>query len=433
MMAEKPSGWKARFFTIWTGQQLSFIGSEAAQFALVWWLTTNTGSATVLATATLVALLPRIVLGPFIGALIDRWNRRLVMLTADTFIALLALCLAYLFWAGALQVWHIYVVMLARSLGEAFHWPAMASSTTLMVPEQHLARVAGLNQSMHGVMSIVGPPLGALLMALLPLHGVMMVDVGTALFAILPLLFIFVPQPEKAHVDALRQASVFVNMRDGLRYVLHWPGMLALLAGVFIIKIALQPALSLVPLLVYDHFGGSAADLSLIEAIAGVGILGGGLILSVWGGFRRKVYTVLMGLVGIGVAAVLLGVTPAHIFWMALVAAFFLGAMISMTDGPTSAIFQATVPAQMQGRVFGLLGSLFSLSTPVGLAIAGPVSDLLGVRFWFQLGGLLCIVVGVVNFFIPAVLRLEDHRPLSDEKLEEVPATESLSEKVLND
>ena len=433
MMMEKTSGWKARFFTIWAGQQLSFIGSRAAQFALVWWLTTTTGSATVLATATMVALLPQIVLGPFIGALIDRWNRRVVMLFADSFIALVSLWLAYLFWSGAMEVWHIYVVMLARAFGEAFHWPAMAASTTLMVPKEHYTRVAGLNQSMHGVLTIVGPPLGALLMALLPLHGVMLVDVGTALFAVLPLLFLFVPQPEKAHVDALKQVSVFASMRDGLRYVLHWPGMLALLAGVLVIKVALQPAFSLIPLLVYKHFGGTAADLSLIQAIAGVGILGGGLVLSAWGGFKKKVHTVLMGLVGIGVAAVLLGLTPAHVFWMALVAAFFLGAMISMTDGPFSAIFQAAVPAQMQGRVFGLLGSLFSLSTPVGLAIAGPVSDLLGVRFWFQLGGLLCVAVGVISFFIPAVLRLEDHESVLDAKPQEVPATGAVGGETLSE
>jgi len=433
MMMERTSGWKARFFTIWTGQQLSFIGSRAAQFALVWWLTTTTGSATVLATASMVALLPQILLGPFIGALIDRWNRRIVMVTADTFIALLALWLAYLFWSGAMEVWHIYVVMLARSLGETFHWPSMAASTTLMVPERHLARVGGLNQAIYGVLAIVGPPLGALLMALLPLHGVMMVDVGTALFAILPLLFIFIPQPEKAHVDELKRSSVLSNMWEGLKYVLHWPGILALLAGVLVIKVALQPAISLIPLLVYEHFGGTATDLGLIEAIAGAGMLGGGLFLGVWGGFKRKVYTVLMGLVGVGVATFLLGLTPAHIFWMALVVTFFLGTMISMTDGPLSAILQATVPAEMQGRVFGLLGSLFSLSTPVGLAIAGPVSDLLGVRFWFQLGGLLCVIVGVINFFIPAVLRLEDQKAASDEKFQKVPATESLGGKVLND
>jgi DHA3 family macrolide efflux protein-like MFS transporter len=328
-----------------------------------------------------------------------------------------------------MQVWHIYVVMLARALGETFHWPAMAASTTLMVPEEHYARVGGLNQTIQGILMIIAPALGAFLMELLPLHGVMLVDVGTALFAILPLLFIAIPQPAEAHVAALKRSSVLANMRDGLRYVLHWPGMLALLAGVLIIKVALQPAFSLFPLLVYEHFAGEAKALGLLQAILGAGILGGGLLLSVWGGFKRRIYTVLMGLIGVGVAATMLGVIPAEGFWMALVVGFFLGVMISMTDGPITAILQGAIPPSMQGRVFGLLGSLFSLSTPVGLAIAGPVSDFLGVRFWFQLGGLLCVIVGIISFFIPALLQLEGKKAVAEGVL----ATESLGERPLCD
>ena len=127
-MNEKRS-WKAKFFTIWTGQQLSYVGSHAAQFALVFWLTKTTGSATILATATMVALLPNILLGPFVGALVDRWNRRRVMMLSDSFIALVSLWLAYVFWTGGMQPWHIYVAMLARALGGTFHGPAMLASS----------------------------------------------------------------------------------------------------------------------------------------------------------------------------------------------------------------------------------------------------------------------------------------------------------------
>lgn len=133
--------WKARFFTVWTGQQLSLIGSRIAQFALVWWVTEKTGSATVLATATMVALLPRILLGPIIGSLVDRWNRQKIMVISDSFVALVSLWLAYLFWSGTMQVWHVYVVMLARSAGGAFQSPAFRASTTLMVPSKHYTRV----------------------------------------------------------------------------------------------------------------------------------------------------------------------------------------------------------------------------------------------------------------------------------------------------
>ncbi len=402
--------WKARFFTIWTGQQLSLVGSRAAQFALVWWLTTTTGSATVLASASLVAFLPGILLGPFVGALVDRWNRRAVMIVADSFIALISLWLAYMFWSGAMEVWHIYIVMLARSFGDTFHSPAMGASTTLMVPEKHYTRVSGLNQTIHGALNIIGAPLGALLLTLLPLHGVMLVDLATAGFAVLPLLVLAVPQPAREHVEAIKARSFLSNTREGLRFVFSWPGLIALLVGASIVKVALMPAFSLTPLLVHQHFGGEAPELSLFNAIVGLGMMLGGMLLGAWGGFKRKVHTILLGIAGIGAASVVLGLTPGSMFWLGLVSVFVIGLMISFTDAPISALLQATVPAEMQGRVFGLLGSLFSLTTPIGLMIAGPVADVTGVPFWFVLAGSLCVVMVLGSLFVRPLMHIEDQK-----------------------
>jgi len=402
--------WMVPFFTIWTGQQLSIVGSRAAQFALVWWLTLETGSATVLATASLVAFLPITLLGPFVGALVDRWNRRVIMIIADSFIALVGLWLAYLFWSGSMEVWHVYVVMLARSFGETFHSPAMAASTSLMVPEKHYTRISGLNQTIYGLLNLVGAPLGALLLAIMPLHGVMLFDVGTAVFAVIPLLFIAIPQPKKEHVAAIKTSSFLSNARDGLRFVLHWPGMLVLLAGASVLNILLIPAFNLAPLLVMNHFKGGAAELGLLEAAVGLGMLLGGLLLSVWGGFKKKLYTILLGMMGLGAAALILGLTPGTILWLGMVSVFVIGFMISMIDAPLSAIMQATVPPEMQGRVFGLLGSLFSLTTPIGLGIVALVGNAVEVTFWFQLGGVMCLLVAVVSFFIPAFRTIEEHK-----------------------
>jgi DHA3 family macrolide efflux protein-like MFS transporter len=185
--------WAGRFFTIWIGQAFSLFGSSIVQFALVWWLTQKTGSATVLATATLVALLPQILLGPFAGTLVDRWNRRIIMIVADASIALVTAALVYLFATDQIQVWHIYAAAMIRSLGAAFHQPAMASSTSLMVPNKHLARVAGANQTLQGLINIIAPPLGALLLELYSTQAVLMIDIVTAAIAILPLLFIPIP------------------------------------------------------------------------------------------------------------------------------------------------------------------------------------------------------------------------------------------------
>src|SRR5215203_5475339 len=163
-----PQNWAARFFTVWTGQAFSLFGSALVQFALIWWLTQKSGSATVLAIATLVGMLPQIVLGPFAGALVDRWNRRVIMIVADAAIAISTLWLVYLFSTDVVQIWHVYAVMAFRSLGGAFHFPAMSASTPLMVPEEHLTRVNGLNQTLQGINGLIAPPVGALLIGALP-------------------------------------------------------------------------------------------------------------------------------------------------------------------------------------------------------------------------------------------------------------------------
>ncbi len=223
--------WQRPFFLIWGGQAFSLLGSSLVQFALVWWLTQETGSATVLATATLVAVLPGIIIGPFAGALVDRWSRRWVMVGADAIIALTTAWAVWLAWNGALQPWHVYVIMFIRATGGAFHWPAMQASTSLMVPTQHLSRVAGMNQTLYGLMNIMAPPLGALLLSLLALPSVLVIDIATALMAIMPLLVITVPQPpaKPAPADGAARPSVLADLRSGLRYVWAWPGLLMLM------------------------------------------------------------------------------------------------------------------------------------------------------------------------------------------------------------
>ncbi len=414
METDKSIGnWKLSFFPIWAAQALSLVGSRLAQFALVWWLTSTTGSATVLATATMVAILPEVLIGPFAGALVDRWNRRLVMIAADGFVALVALWLAYLFWTGSIAVWHVYAAMLARALGGAFHWPSMQASTSLMVPRERLSQVAGLNQTMQGALNIIAPPLGAFLMAFLPLHSIMGIDVFTAIIAIAPLLVIAIPQPQRAGPAGDDSASsLWGEMRHGLRYVLGWPGLLAVMIMAMVINFVVNPAFSLMPLLVTEHFGGGAVELGWLEAGWGTGMVVGGLVLSVWGGFRRRIYTALIGLVLEGLAVLVVGLAPSHGLTIALAALFFGGMMNPMVNGPFFAILQAAVAPEMQGRVFTLVGSLATAMMPLSLAVAGPLSDAIGIRTWYLAGGAIFALIGVASFFIPAVVNLENnHRP----------------------
>ena len=414
--------WQVPFFTIWAGQAISLLGSNLAQFALVWWLTKTTGSATILATASLVALLPAIVLGPFAGALVDRWNRRTVMILADALVALGAAWLVYLFWADAMQVWHVYVLVLLRALGGAFHWPAMQVSTSLMVPEEHLARIGGLNQTLHGLVNIVSPPLGAILLSVLPFYAVMGIDVVTALCAIGLLLSIRIPQPRLAPeaTASLSVASVWADVRVGLRYVWHWPGLRWVLVIATLLNLIMNPAFSLLPLLVTEHFGGGALELGWMESAWGVGVVLGGLLLSVWGGFRRRMWTAIMGLAGIGVGTLLVGLAPGWALSLAVAAFALHGFMNPLANGPLFAIVQAKVAPEMQGRVFTVIMSASSAMTPLGLAVAGPMADGLGLSAWFAFAGVSCLLIALSIPLLPAVMNLENSQSLHDQATPEV-------------
>jgi DHA3 family macrolide efflux protein-like MFS transporter len=421
---QRRSDWKPSFFSIWTSQAFSLIGSRVVQFALVWWLTQLTGSATVLATASMVALIPEILLSPIAGAYVDRWNRRIVMILADGMTALASLWLAYLFWTDATQVWHVYVIMLVRAVGGAFHWPAMQASTSLMVPQEHLTRVAGLNQTMNGALNIIGPPLGALFLEVMALYGVMLVDVATAMLAILPLLFVYVPQPKRSDLGE-EEPTIWADMREGLRYILGWRGLMALIGAAMIVKIALTPAFALVPLLVKEHFHGGVAQFSLLEAVTGVGIVLGGLILTAWGGFRRKIHTSMLGMTVLGLSFLVLSLTPGGFFQMALASVFVVGLMIPLIDGPIMAILQGTVPPEMQGRVFTMMGSLLWITSPFGLAVAGPVSDWLGPQVWYATAGVLCGVTGLALFFVPVVANIEENIKVAGAEAEPIDPAET--------
>jgi DHA3 family macrolide efflux protein-like MFS transporter len=298
--------------------------------------------------------------------------------------------------------------MFIRSAGGSFHWPAMQASTPLMVPRKHLARVAGLNQALYGAAGIVSPPLGALLLAMLPVHRILGIDIGTAMLAILPLCFISIPQPpvQAARSSGLR--TVWYDLSEGVRFVATWRGLVLILGMAALLNLLINPAFALLPIMVTTHFKGGAAQLAWLQSAWGIGMLCGGLTLSVWGGFKRRVVTAMVALVlqGIGVAVV--GLAPSTSLLLAVGALFFAGFMNPIVNGSFFAALQAIVPAQMQGRVFTLTISASAAMAPLGMAIAGPVADAVGVQSWFLVGGVTAILMGVTMFFVPAVMRIED-------------------------
>ena len=409
-LANADSGrkWALPFFTLWTGQTFSLLGSQLVQFALIWWLTKTTGSATVLATASLIGLLPQVLIMPLAGALVDRWSRRVTMIPADSVIALATVGLAFVFWSGAVQIWQVYLLMFIRSAAGGFHWSAMQASTSLMVPQQHLSRIQGMNQMVMGGLNIISAPLGALLLEWLPIHGVLAIDVGTALLAIAPLFFIAVPQPTRAAADgALAETSVWQDFKAGFKYAASWPGLVIIGLMATMINLLLTPAFSLLPILVTKHFNGQAFHLAWLESSWVVGVVAGGLLLSVWGGFKRRILTSMLGLLLIGMATLGIGLAPASAFTFTVGVIFLSGFANPITNGPLFAVLQSVVEPGMQGRVFTLVGSVASAMTPLGLLIAGPVADAFGVQTWFILGGIVTMGMGVAGYFIPAVMNIE--------------------------
>ena len=402
--------WKLRFFTIWSGQALSRLGSRIVSFALIWWLTEKTGSEAVLATATMVTILPSVFIGPFAGTLVDRWSRRRVMIVSDGVIALCTAVLVYLYWSGNIEPWHLYGIMLARGLGDAFHGPAMMASTALMVPTKHLPRVGGMNQSLNGVMRIVAPPLGALLLKVLPMHLITSIDVVTAALAIGPLLFISIPRPAAPDgTDA--GSSVLKEMIDGLKYVVGYRALFMVVFTCTLANVFLGPTTAFFPLLVAEVFRGGAVELGLLTSLNGFGIIAGGLFITAWGGFRRRLFTSATGWIGIGIGFICVLFIPASGFIGLSIIMAFVGFMIPVGCAPLEAYYQTCVAPDKQGRVFAVLGSIDRLTMPLGLVIGGAAGSAVPLRLWWGLVGASHFLLGVAWLFMPIIRAAEDKLP----------------------
>ena len=412
MITYNMSRWKQYFAALWSGQALSLFGSTLVDFALIWYMTTLTGSAVVLTTAALVGMLPTIFISPILGSLVDRWKRRTMMILADGLTALFTILLAGLFWIDAVQIWHIYVLLFVRSITGFTHFLAMDTATSLMVPHEQLTRVAGLNRTLMGIMAIAGPPVGAFFLTIMPVRSVLLIDVGTALIAILPLLFIVLPEPDRTTAPAGKPARITLldDILVGFRYIRAWKGLVALILVAVVANFMLQPIFSLIPLLVTRHFKGGALELGWLETAIGAGTVLGGLILSSWGGFKKKIFTTLLGGLMEGTSILVIAFSPASGFWIALGGFFLLGLALAMVDGPIMAIFQTRVAPEIQGRVLSFMISAGRVAAPAGLLLSGIVTDAFGVRVWFFIAGFGWLAAILLGLASPALIRIEEKR-----------------------
>ena len=395
--------WKPRFFSIWIGQALSLIGSALTQFVLLWWITKTTESASALAIAGVMGLLPQALLGPLGGTLADRLSRRTIMIVADSISAIAMVVMVYLFSSNQIALWHIYSLMFLRSSMQAFQSPAAAASTSLLVPNDWLPRVAGMNQAMAGIMTIAAAPLGALALAFLPFQGALMIDVVTAVLGIVPLFIYAIPQTKRLET----KTSVWTDFKEGLAYVKNRQGLLMLYGLLGLVVLTVMPTFALTPLLVKQHFGGGVNEVALMEGLAGIGMIAGGILISLNPLFKKRIVTLLISfIISCGTVA-LTALAPSNALWLATIWWTLSGITFSTGNAPMMAIIQTSVPNQIQGRVLSLMTTVMGLAGPIGLAIAGPLGDAIGVRGVFIVGGTLSAIVCALGFFSSRLMQIE--------------------------
>lgn len=398
--------WKRVFAIIRTGQFLSILTSSIVNFAIVLWLSLETGSAEVLAFATMAALLPQSVLGLFTGIFIDRWKRKRVMIMADSFIAFCTLILAVLFYFDLAKISHIYVLLALRSVGSAFHMPAMQASVPLLAPKSELMRIAGINQVIQSVCNIAGPALAGLFITMMKMTNILLLDVAGAAFACLSLCFVFIPDP--SHEERNSELHLWREAKEAImevrnQYGLSWLFLLSILA-----TFVIMPVSVLFPLMTLNHFAGNAFQVSLVEVSWGGGALLAGALLGLKK-YRWNEILLINGMyIALGLTFLFSGLLPVSGFiWFAVLTALG-GVCGSLYFATFTTVIQSRIDPGVMGRVFSFYMSFSMLPSMIGLLSTGFLADSIGLGNTFIIsGGFLCLI-GIISFFIPSLISLKE-------------------------
>lgn len=399
------NNWKKKFIIIWSGQLFSILSSSIAQFAIVLWISLETGSAEVLSLATIAALLPQVVLGPFAGVFVDRWSRKWTMILADSFVALCSAVIALLFYLDVIEIWQIYLLLMLRSIGSAFHAPAMKSSIPLLAPEKELTRIASINQTIQALCNICGPVLGAALIVSTNMSVVMLLDVVGAAIACTSLLFVFIPNPEKTETETTN--NVLRDMKDGFIAIRSNRGLKWVMVTEILITFFIMPVVALIPLMTLKNFSGTAYQVSLIELLFGSGALVGGILLGIWNPRVRKVVMINLSYVIVGVSIFITGLLPPSAFIIYAIMAVVQGISMPFYSGPFTALLQTQIEVSFLGRVFSLFDSISLLPSILGLLATGFIADAIGIANVFVICGIAIVMTGLLAFFIPSIMNLE--------------------------
>jgi MFS family permease len=425
------------FTVIWFGQLVSMLGTGMTNFALSFYLFEKTGQATTLTTVIFCFVAPSIILSPLAGALVDRWDRKTVIILTDLSAGVVTLAwLIILATTGDLALWQIYLGALITGAFNSLQFPAFSAAVSLMIPKAQFGRAAGMLDFAGAASNILAPAFAGALLGAIGLVGIMLIDVVTFVAAILAVAIIHMPRPEPEPMpEGGKRPSLWQDSLFGFRYILQRPSLLGLqFAFTALNFISAFGAVIAVPMIL-ARTSNNAGSLATVQSIAAFGGVAGGLLMSTWGGPKRKVRGVLLGMTGESLLGpVVIGLARAVPGWAA--GSFMSQLFIPIINGSNQAIWQSKVPPAVQGRVFATRRMIAQISFPVAVLFAGPLADNVfepamqsggvmatlfgplvgtgpgaGMSLMILLSGLVGMVIGLVGYSVPAVRNVEDILP----------------------
>ena len=372
MSNAKPRGaGMGTFIFIWIGQTISMLGSGMTQFALTIWAYETTGSATALALVGFFSYAPTVIISPLAGALVDRWNRKLVMMLSDLAAGLSTIVVLILYSTGQLQVWQLCVTGAFAGFFAAFQFPAFSAAMSLMVPKEQYTRANGLVALAEAATTIVAPVLAGLLLTLIGISGIMIIDIVTFVFAVLAVAVVFIPQPAESESGREGRGSLWRESIYGFQYIWARKSLLGIQLTFTLSNFFFAIGMVLVAPMILARTGNNELALGTVQSALGVGGVVGATLLSTWGGPRRRIHGVLGGFILSSILGqTIMGIGQTLPVWV--FAAFCSMLFLPFINGSNQSIWQSKVAPDVQGRVFATRRLIAQIAGPLGMLIAGP-------------------------------------------------------------
>lgn len=398
-------------------QALTLLGSSLVQYAMMWHITLDTESGFMMTLYIICGFVPMFIVSPFAGVWADRYDRKWLIMLSDGGIAFATFILAILYYMGYGSNTLILVMAVVRAIGGGVQSPAISAILPQIVPKEALTKVNGVNASLQAVIMFISPMLSAGLISLTTMPNIFMIDVVTAVFAIVVLHY-FLKIPARTQGSSEAQMSYWEDFKLGLRYVVTHRFLKVFFAVFAVMFILMAPVSFLTPLQITRNYGEEVWRLSALEMIFSIGMLLGGALITRWGGFSNRMVTIAVSGVVISICTILMGVlTP---FWPYISMMGIFGIMMPFFNTPSTVIIQENVEEAYLGRVFGVLGMIQTSMMPLGMLVFGPLADIVKIEWMLIFTG-SCLFLLSLYVFQNTTLRLAGEvSEASDTKLERI-------------